>query len=415
LANLAPNASLSLYVHIPFCREMCTYCGCHVVVTRNQERADAYLDVVERELDRVTQLLGTRRTLTQLHLGGGTPTFLDVAQLERLGALIHERFDLAPDVEAAAEIDPMVTSAEQLACLRKQGFNRLSFGVQDIDPQVQKAVRREQPLEVTRGALDTARQLGFGSLNLDLMYGLPYQTEASFARTIEAVIDLRPDRLSLFGYAHVPWVKPHQRLLSDMPLPGTELRLMLFAESSRRLQRAGYLAIGLDHFALADDDLGRAQKTHTLRRNFQGYTARRVENTIAVGASGISDLNNAYFQNEHRLSAWEEAIEAGALATERGYLLTDDDRFRRHLIDALMCYLEVDLEAVARSHGRDVKTDLSSERRRFLEMARDGLVDMDGTVVRMTNAGRPFLRNVAMVFDRHLPGADSTPRHSSTV
>jgi oxygen-independent coproporphyrinogen-3 oxidase len=392
------TAPLSLYVHLPFCREMCAYCGCNVVVTRDLGRADRYLESLANELKLVAGLLGPRRKLGQVHWGGGTPTFLVERQLQALWDIIGGHFGVEPGAEVAVEIDPVVTSRDQLSLLRALGFNRLSMGVQDLDSRVQEAVGRIQPAERTAEMLGFARKLGFTGINFDLIYGLPHQTEATWAHTLEGILAMRPDRAAVYSFAYVPEVRPHQRRLSAEALPRGRDKLQLFRQAAEAFLAAGYRPIGMDHFALPDDDLGQAQERRTLGRNFQGYTVKAASDCVAFGVTAISDVQGAFVQNVRPLKAYSEAVDGGRLATERGIAVSTEDRRRREVITSLMCNFSVDL-------GQEGATHFAPELERLRDHERDGLVRLDGTVVEVTPLGRLFVRNVAMVFDAYLTGA----------
>jgi oxygen-independent coproporphyrinogen-3 oxidase len=407
-AATAADEPLSLYVHIPFCKELCDYCGCNVVVTRDQGRVARYLAALERELGLAAALLGRRRTLARVHFGGGTPTFLDEAQLTRLWARITSLFALADGAEVAIEIDPVVTTRAQLRLLGGFGFNRVSMGVQDFDPDVQRAVHRIQSVAETAAAIADARASGFASVNLDLIYGLPHQTPASFARTMDEVAALAPDRVAVFSFAYVPAARPNQRRLPLAAIPTGGDKLALLEIARDRLAAAGMVAIGIDHFARPDDELARALAERRLWRDFQGYTVRRAAVTVAVGASGISDFGGAYAQNEHALGGYEAAIDAGRLATVKGIALSADDRRRRDVIVQLMCNGWVDL-------GADGEGYFARELAALEPLERDGLVVARGREVALTELGRLFARNVAMVFDAHLGPAGSRPTFSAAV
>jgi len=408
LAAVAVDEPLSLYVHIPFCKELCTYCGCNVVITRDQGRVERYLATLDRELAMTAAGLGGRRTLTRIHFGGGTPTFLDEEQLTRLWSGITAHFTIAADAEVAIEIDPVVTRPQQLTLLGSFGFNRISMGVQDFEPVVQRAVNRVQSVEETAAAIAHARAVGFGSVNLDLIYGLPHQTVASFARTMDTIVALAPDRVACFSFAYVPSVRPNQRRLPLAAIPTGSDKLALLEVAQDRLAAAGYRAIGMDHFALAGDELARAQQTRTLWRDFQGYTTQRARATVAVGASAISDFGNAYAQNEHALGQYEAAIAAGQHATVKGIWLSEDDRRRRDVIVQLMCNGWVDL-------GSDGERYFARELEALEATERDGLVASREREILLTELGRTFVRNVAMVFDAHLARPDGRRVFSATV
>jgi len=397
---------LSVYVHLPFCRKLCLYCGCNMMVTRSEELVERYLAGLEREIAKSGALLGDRE-VTQLHWGGGTPTFLSCEQLRRVHRALTGALRFAPDAEQAIEIHPPVTTPEQLETLRALGFSRLSMGVQDFDPRVQLAVNRIQPFEQTRDLVVASRRLGFGSLNIDLMYGLPHQQPATFAETLDRVAELAPDRIALFGYAHVPQLKPHQKLIPEHALPGAERRLDIFELAMGRLGELGYRHIGLDHFAREDDELSRAQRNGTLRRDFMGYTAGSATELVGFGASAISELQGAYLQNLREVPAYLRAVEAGRLPAARGIHLSADDLARRAVIQALFCQLEVNTRAFGARLGISFEAYFVEELARLEPFARDGLVELRPGSIRVTAAGRILLRSVAAVFDAYLHRASA--------
>ena len=409
---------LSLYVHIPFCDTLCWYCGCNMVATRDYGRAQRYLDLMFREIDQVTNLVSPRRTVRQVHWGGGTPTFLKVPDIERLFAHLLSGLDLAEGAEIGCEADPRELAEEQIVTLRRLGFNRISLGVQDLDERVQQAVNRVQSESLIRKVYGWMRAVGFASINLDLMVGLPHQTVDSFGRTLDSVLELRPDRLAVFTYAHVPWMKRHQKLIPEADLPDFATRIALQEFLFERLTGAGYIHIGMDHYALPGDELVLAQQHKTLYRNFQGYTTHRNCDILAFGTSAISQTDSVYVQNLKSLSEYRDRIDSGRLATERGLRITAEDRLCREAITRIMCDLELDLAALGRDFGTPAET-LFGCRSELLEMEADGLVSLEGSRLRVTETGRLFLRNIAMLFDLHLrraeAGADQTPRYSKTV
>ena len=409
---------LSVYVHLPFCREMCRFCGCNVIATHDRTRADAYLDVLAKEVAMVAARLPHRRAVSQLHWGGGTPTFLDERQLERCHAIISEHFQFTPDAEKAVEIDPAITTKSQVTALARLGFNRISMGVQDFDARVQEVVGRIQGEKETSDLVRHARDLGFKGVNLDLIYGLPYQTPDTWKRTLERIVAIHPDRLAVFGFAYVPWAKPHQRLLPQEALPRTEQRVELFLLAVEAFTRAGYRLIGLDHFALETDEMARAQDGGTLTRNFQGYTVRPAADTVAFGMTSISDLGGAYAQNAHKLKDWGDKVEAGVLPVERGASVTEDDVLRRFVINRVMCLLRLDLREVAKAFGPKARRDIAASLATGVEELKgDGLVTFDGDVLQVTPLGQLLVRNVAMLFDAYLPrhAKDTSPTFSRTV
>jgi oxygen-independent coproporphyrinogen-3 oxidase len=394
---------LSMYVHLPFCREMCRFCGCNVIATHDRSRADAYLDVLEKEVALVASRLPTRRTVSQLHWGGGTPTFLDEKQLQRCHAILARHFQFQRDAELAIEIDPAITTRSQVETLAKLGFNRISMGVQDFDAKVQEVVGRIQGEQETADLVQAARDLGYRGINLDLIYGLPYQTPETWRDSLERIVRIRPDRLAVFGFAYTPWAKPHQRLLPQEALPRTEQRVELFLQAVEAFTRSGYRLIGLDHFALETDELARAQAAGTMFRNFQGYTIRPASDTLAFGISSISDVGGAYAQNVHRLKDWTEQVEAGVIPVERGAAMSGDDVLRRFVINRVMCQLRLDLGEVAEQFGEPARAAIEASLRTGLdELVADGLATFDGRVLTVTPLGQLLVRNVAMLFDAYL-------------
>ena len=394
---------LSLYFHLPFCRQMCAFCGCNVVVTRDSTKADEYLTHLEKELALVAEQLGARHTVSQLHLGGGTPTFLNEDQLARLWRAIQRQFSVKDDAELAVEVNPVVTRLPQLKLLRSFGFNRLSMGVQDFDPDVQQAIERDQSFELTAGMVADARRSGFRGINLDLIYGLPLQTQAKWERTLSRTLEIRPDRIAVYSFAHVPELKPHQKRLPTEQLPGGEAKLSLFRSAYNAFVAAGYQAIGMDHFALPDDELAIAQGARTLWRNFQGYTVKRATDVVAFGISGISDVQGAYAQNLRVLPQYYRAVSGAQFATVRGVLLSDDDRRRRSVITDLMCNFWVDL-------GPDGLTYFHQELGQLRRLGEEGLLGLRGSEIELTSLGRVFVRNVAMVFDPYLRKSKDAPK-----
>lgn len=395
---------LSLYVHIPFCERLCAFCACNRTITRDRGRAAAYLDGLERESELLREALGRERRGVQLAVGGGSPNFLSAEQLARLASLVERSFPALPGAERSIELDPRATTAEQIEVLAECGFNRLSFGVQDLDPRVQHAIRRVQPLERVESLTRLGRRRGVRSINYDLMYGLPYQTEASFDRTLDAVLSLRPDRIALYSYAHVTWVAKAQRGFARRDLPSAERKLAIFALAVDRLVGAGYRFLGLDHFALPEDDLARSAEDGEMRRNFMGYTTRAGLDLLALGASGISELSDAYAQSEKDPDGWLAAVRDDRLPTVRGWRLTRQDALRRDLIQELMCRGRIPLE---------VLPELEAKLAPLLE---DGLLSRKPREYAVTPLGRFFLRVIAMSLDAYLPDAEGgTPRFSRTV
>ncbi len=411
-----PERGLSLYAHIPFCDTLCYYCGCNMIATQDYDKAESYLNYLEQELDRVAKLTDPRRQVRQLHLGGGTPTYLKPADIRRLMDMIRTRFQIAPDAEMGCETDPRELTREHLAALRESGFNRLSIGVQDLDEQVQQAVNRVQPEALIHKVYDWARELGFGSINMDLIVGLPHQNLESFAHTLDQTIAWAPDRFAIFAYAHVPWMKKHQKLINEADLPSFATRLDLQQLIHERLGAAGYLNIGMDHYAKPDDEMVQAQRGKTLWRNFQGYTTHKECDIYAFGASSISQTPDVYMQNEKNLKKYQELVQAGHLPVERGLRLTRDDHIRREAITRIMCDLELDTEAFGAEWGINFADYFAEGLAELPPLAADGLVRLEPSRIVVTDQGRLFLRNIAMSFDAYLKQANQDqPRYSRTA
>jgi oxygen-independent coproporphyrinogen-3 oxidase len=418
LGRVAPGSQVSLYLHVPFCRSLCHFCACNRVITRRPEPPARFLDAIEREIAGVREALSDEVTVVQHHWGGGTPTHLDPAQVRRLFRAANDAFPAAPDAEISIEVDPRVTGHAHVDALRECGMNRLSLGVQDFDPRVQQAIHREQSPEQTAALVERARTSGFASVGLDLIYGLPFQTVASMERTLDEVVAIAPDRLALYAYAHVTWVAKQQRGFERGDLPGPAERVRIQLATIRRLLRAGYVHVGMDHFALPDDELARARGDGTLRRNFMGYTTHSGLDLIGLGPSAISELGAGYAQSQRDLDEWEAAVRADGVATLRGHSLSDDDRERRWVIAEIMCQGEIRPEVFRARFGGDFGTRFAAERAALEPLAEDGLLTIgaDGGL-RVTPLGRLAMRNVAMVFDAYLPGQRETerPLFSQTV
>ncbi|HTH59605.1 MAG TPA: oxygen-independent coproporphyrinogen III oxidase [Paraburkholderia sp.] len=412
----ATETDLSLYFHIPFCDTVCFYCGCNKVATKNRARAKPYLAQLQREIALQAQLFDTTRPVSQLHWGGGTPTFLSLDQMTGLMAATRDAFTLLPDNEGeySIEIDPREASADTIVHLRSLGFNRLSLGVQDFDPLVQRAINRVQPFELTDEVIGAARASGFQSVSVDLIYGLPHQSVDRFARTLDMILALAPDRLSVFGYAHMPHLFKMQRQMDPAALPSGPERLALLRLVTERLTAAGYVYIGMDHFALPTDELARAQAQRTLHRNFQGYSTRANCDLIGFGASSIGKVGDVYVQNAKDLRTYAEAIGNDRLAVTRGVRLTADDRLRRDVITELMCNLELRFDEIEAAHCVHFPTAFAAELERLRELEKDGLVARSTNRLEVLPAGRMLVRNIAMVFDRYL-GMQRADRFSRTV
>ncbi|MEO0508889.1 MAG: oxygen-independent coproporphyrinogen III oxidase [Verrucomicrobiota bacterium] len=408
------DAPLSLYFHLPFCETLCWFCGCHQITTTNRNRADDYLDLLEAELELFARYHRPEREVVQMHFGGGTPNFFTPEQLDRLWAMIEMRFRFAPEAEKSVELDPRRLSPDQVQALAKMGITRASFGVQDCNPEVQKVIHREQPQAMNEAAMKMLRANSFVSVNLDLIYGLPSQTVESFKETIDQVLALKPDRFAVFNYAHVPWMRPAQKLLECAGLPDARTKLELLKLCVERLSGAGYECIGMDHFALPKDELVVAQKRGTLQRNFQGYSTRSGVEICGFGISSISQSANGFRQNVKDLESYRAQLEEGQLPIVRGYLLTDEDRMRSDLIMRLMCDLSLDYIAMSEKWGIDFETHFWGSLMRLREPAEDGLIEFSPRGFRVTESGRFFIRNLAMCFDAYLePAAEK--RYSRTV
>jgi len=401
LAALPADVPVSVYLHVPFCAELCLYCGCHTSVVRSYAPVAAYADLLEREIALVGRHLGDRRNAVHVHWGGGTPTLLSDRDFARITEALRRTFTLSAKCEIAVEIDPRSVTPELVSTLVNVGITRASLGVQDFEERVQRAVRRIQSFEQTASAADLLRAAGIDNINLDLMYGLPYQTVDSVAATVRRALALDPDRIALFGYAHVPWMKRHQRLLPESALPSPIERFDQYCAASGVLTQAGYKPIGLDHFAKSDDLLARRQREKKLHRNFQGYTTDEAATLIGFGTSAISALPQGYAQNAPGMVVYRNAIATGRLATAKGRALTDEDRLRRELIEQLMCNLEVNLAEVAQSRDRRIE-EFKVELAALDSLAEHGLVHRHNGQISVPEQARPFVRTVCAVFDAYL-------------
>jgi oxygen-independent coproporphyrinogen III oxidase len=395
------RSPVSLYTHIPFCESLCLFCACNVIIQKDKRVAPPYLSVLKREMERVSRSVSKQREVVQFHWGGGTPTYLTPEQIEDLFSAVRARFTFAADAEVGIEVDPRVTSREHLETLRRLGFNRLSMGIQDFHPEVQKAIHRVQPFELTRDLLFAARELGFDSINVDLIYGLPYQTPERFAHTVDQILQLAPDRVALFSYAHVPWLKKQQGSFASY-LPEGMQKFEIFRTGMLKFLEAGYLYIGMDHFAKPGDELAISQQKRTLHRNFQGYTTKAGADLYGMGVTAISGIQNAYAQNHRELAAWEKSVTERGIATMRGYRLSEDDRLRRAVISRLLCHTVVIKEEIAREFAIDFDQYFADELARLEPSRDDGLVLLEAGEIRTTWLGRIFIRNLAMVFDPYL-------------
>ena len=414
-ANNASARDLSVYFHIPFCESLCWFCGCTTVITLNHDKGRDYIATLEREVASMKERLHPGRQVVQLHFGGGSPTFLRPDEIRRLGEIIHKHFKLSSDMEASVEVDPRRLTRDHLVALREIGFNRASMGVQDFNPKVQEAIHRIQPPAMTRQAMDWMRELGFRSINMDLIYGLPHQTPETFNETLDTVLDMEPERLAMFSYAHVPWIKPAQKILEAKVLPTAETKLEVLKLVIEKLTANGrYVYIGMDHFARPDDELAVAQRSKELQRNFQGYSTRSGADIYAFGMSGISQIPDAYWQNQKELPAYRQAVEDGRLPSQRAYVLTDEDKLRRETIMRVMCDLSLDFSAMSARLGIDFAAHFATELDALAPFVADGLVAREVGGITVTDSGRLFIRNIAMCFDGTLAPAGER-RHSQTI
>jgi oxygen-independent coproporphyrinogen-3 oxidase len=408
---------LSLYVHLPFCKSLCYYCGCMKKVTRHEGQADQYLDLLEREIALQGQLFDHDREVIQLHFGGGTPTFHNGEKLNRLMAILGEHFSLSSDQgrEFSIEVDPRTVDHNRLAELAGMGFNRISLGVQDIDPRVQKAVNRIQNPAATLGMVEDSRKLGFNSVSIDLIYGLPLQTAKSFGQTIDTVISAKPDRLAVYNYAHLPHIFRAQRMIDAKHIPAPETKLQLMELTIDKLTAAGYVYIGMDHFALPDDELTIAQREGGLQRNFQGYSTRRQCDLVGLGVSAIGKVGDCYAQNIKDIPTWQSLVAEGRLPIWRGVGLTTEDRMRRSIIESIMCHGEVKYHQFESNFSIDFHDHFSLELGNLAQLEKDGLIEIGDDEFRATPEGRLLLRAIAMIFDEYLQSSESRPKFSRVI
>jgi len=408
---------LSLYLHIPFCHSLCYYCGCNKIVTRNQVRVERYLEMLYREIEMQSALFSRARPVEQLHFGGGTPTYLDCDQLRALMSKLRQAFsfDDSERREFSIEVDPRTVDAAAIRHLADLGFNRLSLGIQDFDSQVQEAVNRVQTVAEVATLLDAARASGFESISFDLIYGLPHQTVQSFGATLASVIRMRPDRLAVYNYAHLPQRFKGQRMINDADIPAPETKLDLLHLTIDSLCNAGYEYIGMDHFALPNDELVRARADGTLQRNFQGYSTHRNSDLVALGVSAIGSIGNMFSQNAVTTMEYEALIDSGELPIRKGIIVDDDDLLRADVIQSLMCYDELRFADFNERHGVDFAQYFAEALERLGPLANDGLVELGGGGIRITNKGRLLLRSIAMVFDRYIDPAQNDGRFSRAI
>ncbi|MDH3589937.1 MAG: oxygen-independent coproporphyrinogen III oxidase [Gammaproteobacteria bacterium] len=416
LSNAAQKP-LSVYVHIPFCQALCYYCGCNKIVTRNTARVQNYLHALHREIEMQAELFDTGRTVEQLHFGGGTPTYLDETQLRALMQALHQNFcfDEGETRQFSIEVDPRTVDRSGLALLAELGFNRLSLGVQDFDPQVQQAVNRIQSAEQVRALQRHAQEFGFRSVSFDLIYGLPHQSVASFDRTLDEVVDMRPNRLAIYNYAHLPARFKGQRMIRDEDIPEPKVKLDILHHTIDKLTEAGYVYIGMDHFALPDDELVIAQQNHSLQRNFQGYSTHGNCELIGLGVSAIGSIGGSYVQNSVSTIEYEEQIALDNIPVKRGLVLDDDDKLRAWVIQKLMCYDALSFDQVEREFAIGFRDYFERELALLQPLADDGLVTVDAAAIHITPRGRLLLRSIAMVFDRYLQSSQGDQRFSRAI
>ena len=410
-------APLSLYLHIPFCRDICYYCACNKVVTTKHQHARTYLDYLRKEIVLQGKLFSRHRKVTQLHWGGGTPTFLDAAEITELMHTTAMHFSLQDDDtrEYSIEIDPRTVKPETIALLKGLGFNRLSLGVQDFDPQVQKAVNRIQPVEMVRTITDVARRHHFKSVSYDLIYGLPYQSVKSFEQTLAQVVELSPDRIACYNYAHLPHRFTSQRAIDRLTLPSADQKLQMLSVIAERLQNAGYLFIGMDHFVKPTDDLAIAQQRSKLQRNFQGYSTCMAPDLVGLGMSSIGSVGDCYAQNAKSLDDYYHALDENGLPIERGIVLNDDDKLRRYVIMQLICQFRLDFDDIKQQLGVDFTAHYSEEIKRLAEFERDGIVAIDAQGITVLPAGRPLVRHICLMFDAYNQPSQVQDRRFSRI
>ncbi|GAC1316844.1 MAG: oxygen-independent coproporphyrinogen III oxidase [Collimonas sp.] len=415
--EMGARHALSLYMHIPFCDTICYYCACNKVASKSHSKAARYLTYLKREISMQAALFHGMNQVEQLHFGGGTPTFLTDLQMTDLLAHLHQNFQFAPDErgEYSIEVDPRTVTPKRIVTLRRQGFNRLSLGVQDFDPAVQKAVNRVQPEEDTLGIIDAARHAGFRSVSIDLIYGLPQQNVISMAQTLGKVIAAAPDRIAIYSYAHMPHLFKPQRRIADADLPTPDAKIDMLFLCIKRLTDAGYVYIGMDHFAKPDDDLAVAQRQGRLHRNFQGYSTHAEADLVSCGVSAIGAVGASYSQNEKTLDAYYQRLDQGALPIARGVKLSMDDLLRRLIIQRLMCHFELSLASIEIAHPIKFAEYFAAELTQLELLAADGLLKLDDEWITVTMKGRLLIRNICMVFDRYLALGQSPLRYSKTI
>ena len=406
---------LSLYFHLPFCDTLCYFCGCNMIITRNRDRVKDYIKYLKKEIDMVRTYILPDRKVSQLHWGGGTPTHLSPDEIDELASYIKESFQFKEDSENGCEIDPRELTRRHLEMLRKNGFNRISMGVQDFNEKVQKATNRIQPEDITRQTVQWVRELGFSSINLDLMYGLPFQTLETFSETLDKTIDISPDRIAVFNYAHVPWMKKHMSLIHPEDLPVPEVKLQILKMTIERLTSAGYVFIGMDHFAKPDDELAIALKEKKLYRNFQGYSTHSGTDLYAMGITAISQLQNVYAQNFKTEKEYYQSIDKETIPVAKGYRLNEDDILRREVVMKLMCNFELEFKPVEEKFKINFKEYFAWGLNNLTEIEKDELVSVSDDKIEVTPMGKLLIRNIAMNFDGYIERKEDTAKYSRTV
>ncbi len=410
---------LSLYFHIPFCRNMCLYCGCSVILNRRDEIQKKYVDYLFKEIDLIVEQIGRNRPIHQIHFGGGTPTQLSEYDMKRLFQKIESSFALDHSKEIAIEIDPRTVSGDEgkkLRFLRELGFNRVSFGVQDTNQEVQEAVKRRQSLEQTLSTYDLARSYKFNGINIDLIYGLPFQTRETFKQTIDHIVQMRPDRIAMYSYAKIPWLKSHQKAIKEESLPSTEEKFRIYVEAREKLTDNGYVGIGMDHFVLAEDEMGRAFENQTLHRNFQGYAVKKSDDLIGIGITATGFVSDSYFQNVKELDSYYELLERGTLPVLRGKALNHEDKIRQWVISTLMCRFELDKAAFYKKFAIDFDHYFAEEIKGLSSLIEEGLLENSDHDIKATAYGRLFVRNIASLFDGYLKKKQADrPRFSKAI
>ena len=406
---------LSLYFHLPYCDTLCYFCGCNMIITRNRDRIKEYIKYLKKEIDLTRTYLLTDRQVVQHHWGGGTPTHLNPDEINELASYIKQSFNFKDNAEVSCEIDPRELTKAHLEALRNNGFNRISMGVQDFDEKVQKAVNRIQPEDITRQAVQWIRELGYQSINLDLIYGLPFQTVEGFAKTVDHIIDISPDRIAVFNYAHVPWMKKHMALIHPEDIPAAEIKLEILKMTIEKLTNAGYDFIGMDHFAKPDDELSIAMREKKLYRNFQGYSTNAGADLYAMGITSISQLKNVYAQNYKTEKEYYSALDNEKLPTSKGYQLTEDDHLRREVIMKLMCDFELDFKQIEKQFKIDFKKYFAWGLNNLKEMEAEDLVEISNGGIKVKNMGRMLIRNIAINFDGYIERKEDKAKYSRTV